>query len=870
MDLNLQSPLPKKLMIVDIMSFIFRAFYAVPPLSAPDGTPVNALHGVLSMLMKLMSKHRPTHFFIAKDSRDASFREALYPAYKANRDAPPEDLIPQFDLVHKLIETMGIKSIVESGFEADDVIGSVVTQWKNDFDEILIATSDKDIMQFVNEQVKLLDTMKDKIYGPQEVKEKMGVAPHQIVDYLSLVGDASDNIPGVKGIGPKGAIKLLEEYGSLEECLKNKEKVTNKRVKEALIQYEQEAIISKKLATIVQDVKLHVTSAQTLFKFKLGKELVDFLEPLGFASTLNKIKNLEAQESYALAQEEETNTPLQLQSFDYTVSLDQEAFNEKVKNKKDVCFFLLAVEDKISHIALCLEASEIFLFPLEKLTEIYQVIVDKELQGSQLKDLFHLLLQKNLSLPKNFFDATLAHYHIFADRKHDVETMSLDFLGKKSQKIEENVIALFHLIPMLKDKLQKEDLQKAYSHIDLPLIPVLTKMEAYGVTLNAPYLEGLETEFETETKEIEEKMIRHHHLENDFNLRSPKQVAVLLFEKLGLPALRKTKTGFSTDSAVLEELAQMQMSDVPSLILRFRELDKLLSTYVKVLPKLMHPETKKIHTTFNLTTAATGRLSSDHPNLQNIPIKTEDGRKLRRAFIASHGRLLLSADYSQVELRLLAHFSQDPTMLKAFAQDQDIHTQTAAEVFAIPLDLVTPSERSKAKAINFGLMYGQSSFGLSQMLKIGRREAQDYIDMYFNRFSHVKEFLDSLIKICEEKGYAETLFGRKRLLPDIHSHNRQVKQMAERMAINSPIQGTAADIIKIAMLTIDKKIQTENLQSRMILQVHDELIFDVVESELDLLKKIVRQEMMQAASLSVPLKVDMGVGVNWKDLKDIS
>ncbi|MBC7713002.1 MAG: DNA polymerase I, partial [Rhizobacter sp.] len=495
---------------------------------------------------------------------------------------------------------------------------------------------------------------------------------------------------------------------------------------------------------------------------------------------------------------------------------------------------------------------------------------DVEIIGENLKRDYVYSLVNKLQFTSNMFDISLAHFNIDSSNRHDLNTLMKAYLDMEAGADEhyanaERAYGLFVLARLFKDKMKELNLQGIYDSIDLNIISVLGKMEKEGVSLNVNFLKEFEVELAAEIKRVEEKVFEIAG--SEINLNSPKQVGVLLFEKLQLPPVKKTKTGYSTDAEVLEELDGMNISEVPGLLLTHREYGKIQSTYVKALPELVNKETKRIHTNYNLTVAATGRLSSTNPNLQNIPVRSPMGEKVRKAFIAKPGKLLLSADYSQVELRLLAHFSEDPTMLKSFQDDIDIHVQTAAEVMDIPITQVTKVERSMAKTVNFGLMYGQSSFGLASTLKISRTEAKQYIDKYFSRFSSIKTFLDTLKDKAEQTGYAETYHGRKRFLPDIHSQNRTIKAQAERMAINSPIQGTAADIIKLAMIKIDQEITERKLKSKMLLQVHDELIFEVEEEELAVMKEIVREGMETVVDLRVPLKVDMGIGINWYDLK---
>ena len=873
----------KKLIIIDLSNYIFRAFFAIRPLHAPDGTPVNAVYGVLSMIHNMIVKHKPTHILIAKDTKEGSFRKEIYVEYKAHRTAPPDELIPQFDLVDELITALGIPEIKMARYEADDVIGSVATQWENSFDEILIASGDKDLMQFVGEQIKMLDTMKEKTYEREDVKDKMGVYPEQVVDYLALIGDSSDNIPGVPGIGPKGAQNLLEEYGNLEKILDNVAEIKNKRCQTALLEHKDKAILSRELAKIVVDLKLPLTLDQAAYQLKVNPDLEAFFEKVGFRTWLAKLADFKVAPTLVIPKKEKKSLKTELWTL---VDLKQNITGVDSIGITHVCddelnqlqfWNAVVVASPTNSGYLNLTKEELFNF-IEILQESHALII-----CYQSKPLLQQAYLAGIRPTFNYFDLAQAHFIINPEYRHDLSTISEEFLGHKIEEKTgqadlfgnlndedinlrgDKARAILDIYPLLRNKMKEMDIERAYDELDIPLIKVLAAMELEGVCLDVPFYKNLELEFSKQIDEIEAEVIKFSG--DKINLRSPKQVGELLFEKLKLPVIRKTKTGYSTDAEVLTELASLNLSPIPEFLLRYREVEKLLSTYVKTLPAIINPKTGKIHTHFQPSNAATGRLSSDNPNLQNIPVRTENGRKLRKGFIPSKGRTLLSADYSQVELRLLAHFSQDKSMLEAFHNDLDIHRQTASEVFEVPLDKVTKDQRNSAKAINFGLMYGQTSFGLSQALRISQGEAKQYITSYFRNFSSVKSYLDSLKELAEEKGYAETMFGRRRALPDIKSTNRQIKAMAERVAINSPIQGTAADIIKLAMINIQDLIFKRKLLSRMILQVHDELIFDVVPEELDLMKVLVSEQMEGAVKLSIPLRVHIGIGNNWYDLK---
>jgi DNA polymerase-1 len=881
----------KKLIVVDISNFIFRAYFAIRPLHAPDGTPVNAVYGVLSMLHNMIVRYQPTHILIARDTKEGSFRKDLYPEYKANRSEPPDELVPQFGLIDEMVNVLGMPEIKAPNYEADDIIGSIACQWKDDFDEILIASGDKDLMQFVGGSVKMLDTMKEKIYGREDVKEKMGVYPEQIVDYLSLIGDTSDNIPGVAGIGPKGAQGLIEQFGTLEKILENIPDIKNKRCQTALMEHKDKAIISKQLVNIVCDLPLGFKAEDTNFTLGLTPGMEGFLAKVGFKSWQAKLAELkpvvvakgEAKPAYVPPAATEA---MKVEKWD----LDE--FARLIKNEKCISVLpqcddelnqhggwngaTVGLKERCGYVALTQSQLKSFV---DMLQDSGLLVI-----CFQSKPVLQLAMTQGMDPQFLYFDISQAHFLINPDYKHDLGTITEEFLGypltvaPKGQtdmfgEASEEVLAIqgqkaeaiYKLYPILRAKMKELEVERPYDDLDIPLIKVLAAMELEGISLDIPFYKTLETEFSVQVADIEAEVVK---IAGDkVNLKSPKQVGELLFEKLQLPVIRKTKTGYSTDAEVLAELVAMNVSPVPEQLLRYREIEKLLSTYVKALPTMVSADTAKIHTHFQPSNAATGRLSSDNPNLQNIPVRTENGRRLRKGFVASKGRTLLSMDYSQVELRLLAHFSQDKNMLDAFKHDRDIHRQTAAEIFDIPLEEVTKDQRNGAKAINFGLMYGQTSFGLSQTLRIPQNEAKKYITSYFQKFDSVKSFLDGLKEKAEQLGYAETLFGRKRVLPDINSKNRQIKSMAERVAINSPIQGTAADIIKLAMINIQRTLKERKLQSKMILQVHDELIFDVVPEELDEMKVLVKDLMENAVSLSVDLKVEMGTGQNWFDLK---
>ncbi len=889
----------KKLIVVDVSNFIFRAFFAIRPLTAPDGTPVNAVYGVLSMLLKLLSQYQPTHILLAKDTAGGSFRNELYDLYKANRSEPPEDLIPQFSLIQELIEKMQLPYALDENYEADDIIGSAVVQWKDHFDEILIASGDKDLMQFVGENIKMLDTMKDKIYDEKAVMEKMGVRPDQIVDYLSMVGDTSDNVPGMKGIGAKGAAKLLAEYETLENCIDNSDSFTGKKLTNAFTNHVDDALLSKKLITIVTDMELGLTEKETEFRFHPHAELINFLTGLNFNSMVKKLQDIQYNEQQAEQGEVSSNLGPELV---HTVIENESDFKNLIELLDGHTAFSMHTEynsvdifeKEIHSLSFCFDGKETFniffngTFDSSHLKSILNKTWEREsveISSEHWKrDIFYADIQ-GYELKCQRFDVIQAHFVADPGANHSLKNLAKFYLEtnlvendsktkvivdltreEKLSYIGQRANILFALTGILKSELKNKKLEKVYYEIDDLMIPVLSKMERMGVNIDSSYFAEMEKELQKRLDGIE-KNVMSLAGDVEVNLNSPKQVGELLFDKLQYPVIKKTKTGYSTDSEVLEKLDVLNVGPIPKHILEYREVGKLLSTYVKTLPKLVNAHSGKIHSTFNQHIAATGRLASKDPNLQNIPIRTELGKRVRKGFVAAENKLLFGADYSQIELRLLAHLSGDETMVKAFNNDLDIHRQTASEVMGVALEDVTSDERSKAKAVNFGLMYGQSSFGLANQLKISRGEAKEYITNYFQRFNRVKSYLDSLKEEAEKTGYAETMFGRKRYLPDIKSNNRTIKAMAERVAINSPIQGSAADLIKMAMIEIDQKLMSDKMESKLILQVHDELIVETNNDEIDTLKPMVKDLMENIVELKIPLKVDMGEGTNWLDLK---
>lgn len=891
------------LYLLDISSFIFRAFYAIRQLNTRKGEPVNAVYGVATMLARIAEQAQPQFLAVAYDSKEPSFREEIYPDYKANRSEPPDELIPQFQRIEELVRHFEIHSYRQPGVEADDLIATLTQKWlEADPDHhVVIVTGDKDLMQLVNDRVRIWDTMADKVYGPAEVEEKMGVQPSQIRDFLGLVGDSSDNIPGVPGVGPKTAVELLKTYGDLEAVLTAamQGKISGKRA-QTLVDHASDARLSAQLATVRRDLDLRMDREDFRYRFHMNSACREFLESLEFHSLVTRW-------------EKETSSTVQSGSFDAsvfrTIHTDDEfqklleklshvpefAFDVETTslNPREAILVGIAVSDDPCcgyYIPVGHRGTSVDQLPTEKVLQGLKPILENpqiKKIGQNIKYDWNILYQYGIHPQGIGADTMVAAYVLDPEGRHNLDTLASQYLGytvltyeqvcgKGKDQIgfdqvpidlatrysaEDAFIAL-RLWRLFREKLGAENLTEVFSQVDLPLVEVLASMERQGVCIDVDWLSELSQQFSKELKKIEERIFAH--TQAPINLNSPKQLAQFLFSELGLPPQGKTKTGFSTDASVLEALAPLH--EVPRLLLEYREISKLKGTYVDPLPGLRDSKTGKIHASFHQAVTATGRLSSSEPNLQNIPIRSERGRKIRRAFVPSPGHVLLSADYSQIELRLLAHMSGDPELVRSFQNEEDVHRRTASELFGIRPDEVDDRQRGIAKAINFGLMYGKTPFGLSQELKIPRKEAQEIIDKYFQRYQGVKTFLDGLIAQAREKGVVTTLLGRKRNLPDIHAKNPMIRGNAERMAMNTPIQGTAADLMKLAMIQLQNRLDAGKLRSRLLIQVHDEMVLDCPKEEVETVRALLTEVMENAMKLNVPLRVNSAVGESWMDL----
>jgi DNA polymerase-1 len=887
----------KPLILVDGSSYLYRAFHALPSFSNSQGFPTGAIYGVINMLRKLIADYDPTHLAVIFDAKGKTFRDELYEHYKANRSEMPGELIQQIDPLHTAIRALGLPLIMIDGVEADDVIGTIAQQAVKQGMDVLVSTGDKDLAQLVNDQITLVNTMTNSILTPKAVEEKFGIPPHLIVDYLTLMGDTVDNIPGVPQVGPKTAVKWLLEYGSLDKIVENAEKITGK-VGENLRATLHQLPLGKSLTTIKVDVALSSTLNDLTRQTPDQEKLLELFKTFEFKNWVNELlanKTTESQEKHV---QYETITTLE--------ALDN--WIEKL-TKADVIAFdtettsLNAINAEIVGASFAIEKGQAIYIPLahdylgapEQLPR-HQVLQklkpllenNKPIKlGHHLKYDMEILANYNIKLGGIGFDTLLESYVLdSASNKHDMDSLALKYLGWRTITFEDvagkgtkqltfnqvpvaaaavyaaedaDVTLQLHntLWPRIKEE---KGLKFIFENIEVPLIPVLARMEYNGVLIDANMLHKQTIELEQRTKELEQSA--YDIAGHSFNINSPKQLQEVLFEELKLPVLQKTPTGqYSTADSVLQELALDYA--LPKTIIEYRSLNKLISTYTTRLPQQISPKTNRVHTSYNQAGAATGRLSSSDPNLQNIPIRNAEGRRIRQAFIAPAEHKIISADYSQIELRIMAHISQEPNLLKAFENNLDVHEATAAEVLSIPLDQVTSEQRRNAKAVNFGLIYGMSAFGLAKQINVDRNTAQHYIDRYFARYPKVKEYMETTRLKAREQGYVETLWGRRLYLPDIRSSQIMRQKAAERTAINAPLQGSSADIIKMAMIKIDEWLQNSPIQAKMIMQVHDELVFEVANQDVENAIEVIRHHMMDTVKLSVPLLVSIGVGDNW-------
>lgn len=837
----------RRLYLVDGSSYIFRAFYAIRPLSTSKGLPTNALYGFTRMLLKLIKDERPDKLAVVFDTIEPTFRDELFEDYKANRTEPPMDLVPQFAYFGPLVEAFNIKQIAMPGFEADDVIGTIAKKGAEDGYEVVIVTSDKDFMQLVSDNVSLFDTMKERRIDAEEVKKKFGVEPERVIDVMSLIGDSSDNIPGVRGIGDKTAAGLIRQYGSLDNLLKNADKVSNIKVRNALKEGVDSADLSRKLVTIKLDVPL-----------KLDWDEYDVRGP-----DENKIKKLFGElEFFKLMREivpEETGAP---EIPDISPD-DLDKIEKEIKSTGLVAIYLDLAGEDILGMNISTGKGKTAYVPFEKIDAFFNSAAPLKIYMYDAKDVVKRFIHKGLKLDGDVGDVKLMAYILNPSYPADLTTLTQHIQNIHLAADNGRILAdaVFGLAKKFeKGLLENKRLQELYDNIEMPLTWILFEMEEKGIKLDTKHLEKLSKEYETKIKDIEGKI--YDEAGEEFKINSPKQLSHILFEKLNIPPVKKTKTGHSTDAGVLEQLSEKY--ELPKIILEYRSLTKLKSTYIDALPLLVDGN-NRVHTTFNQAVTATGRLSSSDPNLQNVPIRSEEGARIRAAFIAEDKKRLLSADYSQIELRILAHISEEEALIQAFKEGLDVHAATAARLFGTQETGVSKEQRAMAKTVNFGVLYGQGAYGLSKQLGISVMEADLYIKNYYKSYPRVEALKKKILKDAEEDGYVETLFGRRRYVPDIKSPNQSVKAFAERMAFNAVFQGTAADIIKMTMIEIDKILKSDFPDVSMLLQVHDELVFEISPDDIDAFTKVVGEKMCGVVKLLVPLEVNIGTGLNWAE-----
>ena len=908
-----------QLILVDGSSYLFRAFHALPPLVNSRGQPTGAVKGVINMIRSLMKEYPESLVAVVFDAKGKTFRNEIYTEYKAHRPPMPDDLRSQIQPIHDIVAAMGLPLLVIEGVEADDVIGTLANQATAQAMDTLVSTGDKDLAQLATGHVTLMNTMTGEKLDPEAVEAKFGIPPNRIIDYLALVGDKADNIPGVPGVGPKTAVKWLVEHGSMEGVIENAESIGGK-IGERLRENIEQLRLSYELATIKLDVKLPFGPDSLKRNEEDKQKLFDIFSLLEFKTWITELEEQGISEvsegaipPVPAAAEEPGDIDVSPNETEYRLVTGHDQLHELLEALAEAQSFAINLEcdkrhfmdERILGLAVSTAVGNGYYIPVahSELVVADQLPLDhvlsalksfledanKSKAGFDLKHLKHLLQNHGVDLEPLKEDVLLMSYVLNSVatrpeldaivRYHlECEPITIEQVtGKGRNRLAladvpmeqflplaaERVDSIHRLAKKLGHQLASEGhLKGLYRYYEMPLIQVLQKMERNGIVVDREVLQKQSAELADKLQTLESRV--YEVAGEEFNVGSPKQLQAILYEKLGLPVLKKTKTGQpSTAEPVLQELAESY--ELPRLIMEQRSLSKLKSTYTDKLPEDVRQETGRIHSSFQQAVAATGRLSSADPNLQNIPIRTAEGRRVRQAFTCPAGYRLLAADYSQVELRIMAHLSQDPGLLNAFGGSQDVHRATAADVFGVALEDVTAEQRRSAKAINFGLIYGMSAFGLANQLNISRGDAQKYVDRYFSKYPGVRKYMDETQALADEKGYVETIFGRRLYLPDIHAGNAMIRKAAQRTAINAPMQGSAADIIKQAMIDIYNWLEQTSLDASMLLQVHDELVFEVSEKDLELLAQGVKFRMTSAASLDVPLVVDVGVGSNWDE-----
>ncbi|MBU1147070.1 MAG: DNA polymerase I [Candidatus Omnitrophica bacterium] len=887
----------KKLFLIDGNSYCYRAFYAIKELRNSKGMPTNAVYGFVLMLRKLLASEKPDYLAIAFDLKGPTFRHKKFKEYKITRKPMPDDLISQMPLIKEVVSAYNIPIFEKQGFEADDILATIAKKVSKKDTTVYVVTGDKDMLQFVSENIKICSTHKEGlIYDRKKVEERFsGLGPESIVDLMALAGDQTDNIPGVRGIGEKTAIDLIKEFGDIDMLYKNLDKIKSDSKRKTLKDGEENARMSKELAILDSAVPIDIDEESMLLSEPDTKRLLDIFKELEFKAFA---KELSSQDSHVRREAS------------YETITDKAKFDELVKKLKKQRSFVLDFEttgeDPLQArplgVSFCWEPGRAYYVALAKeqgvemahvFSALKPILEDEEIKkiGQNIKYEKLILEMQGIELKGIEFDTMIASYLLNPSKlNHNLDDIAFEYLdhkmismadllgtGKKKISMEdvpldrlseyscEDSDVTLRLKQILEKELFKKELAILFKDIEIPLIDVLSQMEKNGVKIDIALLKN-------ESKEVEEILCTtvkniYKMAGGEFNINSPKQLSQILFERLELPVVKKTKTGFSTDVGVLERLSSVH--PLPKELLLYRELSKLKSTYIDALPELVNKKTGRLHTSFNQTVTATGRLSSSKPNLQNIPIKTEQGRRIRKAFIGEKDRYIVAADYSQIELRILAHLSGDEELVDAFKRDSDVHTHTASLIFGVDEKDVTREMRSNAKTVNFGIVYGISAFGLSIGLSIDPASAQQFIDAYFERYPRVKTYMEERIEDARDAGFVTTLFNRRRYIPEINTGGAREQQQAERIAINAPVQGSAADLIKIAMIDIHREIKKQKLSSMMTLQVHDELVFEVPKKELELMKDLIREKMELAVKLSVPVKVTVKYGRNWLEMEEL-
>ena len=869
----------ERLLILDSNSLMNRAFYAIPPLTTTEGIHTNAVYGFTNMLFKMKEEIKPDYIVAAFDRKAPTFRHKEYEEYKAGRKKMPPELGEQFPIIKEVLNLLAVNIYEIDGFEADDIIGTLAKFAEKNNIEVFIVTGDRDALQLATNNIKVVITKKGvtetAVYDEKSFIDEFGVTPTQYIDVKGLMGDKSDNIPGVPGVGEKTAFKLIATYGSMEGVLSNIDEISGKKLKENLETYSEQAIFSKKLATIMTEVPIEFDLDDIKSQDSYNREeLKKMFFKLQMKSLLAKLPG----DDIEVESEEE--------KIEITEVNNVELLKSILKEEKEIAFISYKLND--GNIYSKMELDKIYLSYGEKtyLIDMKLISMENPEESTRLlknfmendkitkvihdgKNLVTTLTKLGIDIKEYIFDTAIAAYLIDSARsEYPLVTLINEYLGKEVKGEGDTLVCtavsnMKELYSYLKERISKEDMDELYYDVEHPLIFILSSMEAVGFKVNREKLDELAIKFKEEIARTEKEIFEL--CEEEFNINSPKQLGKILFEKLDLPVIKKTKTGYSTNAEVLEKL--MDKHEVIPKIIYYRQITKLNSTYVEGLKNVIDQD-GAIHSSFNQTVTTTGRLSSTEPNLQNIPVKYEMGREIRKVFIPKEDTdVLLSCDYSQIELRVLAHMSGDQNMIDAFNHHSDIHTKTASEVFKVPVEEVTSLMRSRAKAVNFGIVYGISDFSLSQDLKITKKEASEYMEIYFDRYPKIKGYLESAKEEAKEKGYVLTILNRRRFIPEIKSSNKIVKALGERLAMNAPIQGSAADIIKLAMVKVYNRIKKENLDSEIILQVHDELILNVKENELEVVKALVKEEMENVLKMAVTLEVDTNIGNTWYEAK---